>query len=173
MSVGRGLQGTLPWAEFLNYRRVGSEERTGDALHPSLAWERLFTLSRMCGNHNNVLSLIAVAQLVINAGWRMYTLPAWAAQVNSTLCVCLKMRQRGKSSSGGSSVLKIPLTDVELTQGTAAEGAQRHWLCRSSSELSTCIFLNSLCRLPLSLVGLYHSGFDYPDFELSSSKLAL
>lgn len=52
----------------------------------------------------------------------MYTLPAGAAQVNSTLCVRLKMRLRGKSSSGGSAVLKIPLTHVEVKQGYRGRG---------------------------------------------------
>lgn len=55
-----------------------------------------FTLMGMCGNHNKAPiscgllgGLRAVSQMIINACWHMYTLPAWAVQVNSALCVCV------------------------------------------------------------------------------------
>lgn len=48
--------------------------------------ENAFQPYQNSGNHNNTLSLIAVEQLVINTGWRMYTLLASVAHVNSSLC---------------------------------------------------------------------------------------
>lgn len=174
MSVGKGLQGKLPWAVFLNYRILKPKVFRGRSEQempfiPPWSENTLFTLMKACGNHNNMLGLITVAELFINAGWLLYTLPSRAAWANLILCVYLKMRWRGKSSCGGSSELKIPLT-------CGAKAGSRGWGRTKASTmlaLSTCIFLNFPCILPLSLIGLYGSDFNCTDSELSSLKLAL
>lgn len=77
---------------------------------------------RICGNHNKTLQLIAVAQLVINAGWRIYTLSAGPGLFRLTL---LSLCTFVNEVQGVKVHLEGPLTHVELKQGSGGRGCTK------------------------------------------------